>query len=472
MSIPRENRPINSVKKENLDSDATLHKRNLAGISENRLLVQIRRLSQALIASMTVNVVLIVAFFYWVAHERPPIPYYELKPANKQHQEVPLADERSNVQVIQELKILPFDQLVAKLENKQLVENGYAQRDLALACLVNFHHFDIAKALLAFPITPQQQRLLTDERGKALLAYPNLSEEQYRSLIQFANTERWPLTAEGLFLRLQDSSTGDLDSTLVESFFLTKEFAAVDMMFARADSVIEKTEILALLKEGSWVMLSQFAEQQRSSQDLSPARRQRFLLDYIDKKSRIAAFILLKTDPLVAAKKLDDNHILTMLEVLQDKRPEVKTFALELLASPRSDEVRAAAAQRLYAMAGEPFPKSYSHTSALAHFAPHKLTTASTKTKSPQKIATVPEKAKPKVQSTPQTQTKGLVVTSQKVKETKVSQPKPPIKHYVVQQGDTLWKISKRFHVEVGVLKAYNRLQSNDLKPGTTLKIP
>jgi LysM repeat protein len=43
---------------------------------------------------------------------------------------------------------------------------------------------------------------------------------------------------------------------------------------------------------------------------------------------------------------------------------------------------------------------------------------------------------------------------------------------YVVQQGDSLWKISRRFGVSVETLKSYNQLKSDSIKPGDTLKIP
>jgi LysM repeat protein len=438
---------------------------------QNPLLYQIRRLSQALILSMALNVGLIAAFFYWIYHERPPIPYYELKPATEQQKQLPLADERSSAQVIQELKMLPFDQLVAKLENSQLVENGYSQRDLALAGLVAWHHFDIKRALLAYPPSVEQQRLVHDEHGKGITIYSNLSDAQFQAAIQFANTEKWPLTPQGLFLKLQQLPAPQ-DFSLVESFVPTTEFSAVEMIFARAETRVDRDELLTMLKEGTWEMLSQFTEQQRSSQDLSPARRQRLLLDYIDKGSRTAAVMLLKTDPVVAAKKLDDHHIVVMLEMLQDKKPEVKTFALELLLSPRSDVVRKAAAQKLYNMAGEPFPQNYSHTAALAHFAPHRLAEVPKKTEvAPTKIATLPKQQdKPKaviVKNTPKSTPNKVLIASKPPASTKSKE-----KIYIVQTGDTLWKISKKFNVEVGVIKAYNRLQTNDLKPGATLRIP
>jgi LysM repeat protein len=43
---------------------------------------------------------------------------------------------------------------------------------------------------------------------------------------------------------------------------------------------------------------------------------------------------------------------------------------------------------------------------------------------------------------------------------------------YIVQEGDSLWKISKKFNVNIDRLRAYNQLDSDALKPGKSLRIP
>ena len=44
--------------------------------------------------------------------------------------------------------------------------------------------------------------------------------------------------------------------------------------------------------------------------------------------------------------------------------------------------------------------------------------------------------------------------------------------YYIVQSGDSLWSISKRFGLSVDKLKDINNLSSNLLSIGQTLKIP
>ena len=43
---------------------------------------------------------------------------------------------------------------------------------------------------------------------------------------------------------------------------------------------------------------------------------------------------------------------------------------------------------------------------------------------------------------------------------------------YIVQDGDTLWKISRRFNVDIAILRDHNKLRNDALKPGTPIRIP
>ena len=47
----------------------------------------------------------------------------------------------------------------------------------------------------------------------------------------------------------------------------------------------------------------------------------------------------------------------------------------------------------------------------------------------------------------------------------------PGIVGYVVQKGDTLWKIAKKFYASVDNIKEVNGLLSDDLMPGQKLLI-
>jgi LysM repeat protein len=493
----------------------------------------IRKLTQALFVSGAINIALVTFLFYFLIKDNTPHPYYELKPADQQEVQTPLASDQSNAEIIRNFRALPLEQLLIKLNNTQLVENGYMQRDLALAALIAFHHFDLSRALLGQPQPSQQRKIILGKNRKGdsveAIVYPNLSENQIHAIIQFANTERWPLTSHGLFLQLRKKGNHP-ESTLTDAFFLTPDFIAVETLFNRSDVQVEKSELLKVLTQGSWEMLSTFTEQQRIAQDLTPARRQKFLLDYLTNGSKAAAYLMLKTDGAFAAKKLNDQHILEMLKLLDEKTPEAEQFTLTLLTNPRGDLVWQTAANRLYEYHGESKPNTNIHHTALTRFFPQSpealafLASVSslaeapapptptpapaTSTPTPKAMATV----NPANKSAPKTNPKAIVKPAttvlpsssksiatqsqpsqkspskqQNLKDsptksaiakptTPLSAPPKPIlkkdKIYVVQDGDSLWKIANKFKVDVEVLKSYNRLQSDFLKPGSTLKIP
>lgn len=409
---------------------------------ENKPLDQVRKLTKALIISGFFNIILITLMFYWWVKESASIHYLE-QPSYREEISSPLAIDPSNDEVIRQFKNLTRDQLVAMLNNTQLVENGYAQRDLALAVLVSFHHFDLTRAL-AGTIQPTQHRAIVYGQHKGgnpakVVAYPGLTEQQFEAILKFANTEKWPLTPRGLYMLLK---TQPEDPTIADAFMLTPEFLTVEQLFNRSDIYIDKIDLLKMILEGSWSTLSTFVHQQKETGDLSMTRRQAFLLNYIDQGSKSAAVIILKTDGLFALKRLDDSFVRKILTLLVEKNPVSEQFALALLTSPRGDEVWQLAAHRLYEYAGEPKPERFHHHAALMRFLPEA------------QVLQKPVAVKP---------TKEVAIKPISAKRERT---------YVVQEGDSLWKIARKYKVDVELIKEKNGLKSDALKPGTTLKLP
>jgi hypothetical protein len=362
-----------------------------------------------------------------------------LRPASLQQQQLALADERNGEEVITYLKHFSFTRLLDHLNCSQVVENGLTERDLALSCLVAFHHFDIERAL---PQKKLQQRLLTwkDKATRAtqfLMIHSGLTDQDFQAIINFAKTERWPLTPSGLFFLLQKQKIDlNIDDSLADAFMLTTEFSTLALLFHRLDIALWKQKLLEVVLEGTWEGLKQWTEQQRQLNDVSPARRQKFLLDYLQLGSSAAAALLLEIDKDFAIKKLDDNQVMQLLQLLTRRSQENELFALAMLTSPRGTGVWQQASLRLYEYAGEPLPPDWNHYTSLKRFAPHLI-----------KESSIPRPL-PKVN------------------------PAPSCRLYVVQEGDSLWKISRRFGVAIEVLKEYNQLQSTALKAGKVLKIP
>lgn len=432
-------------------------------------LKHIRRLIVALTISGIFNIFLCSLLFYWLIKDTPPSPYFEQKPALKQQQEVPIASEKGNVEWIHYFRTLSFEQLVSKLSNQQLIENGYTQRDAALACLMAFHHFDLARALVGYPFPDQRSIVygqLKNGNPALITVYPDLSDAQFQAIIDFATKERWPLTSKGIFWRLKKFKE-ESEASLVQAFEMTPEFLAVELLFNRAEVQVSKSELQKMLLEGTWKMLSEFTEQQKLVQDLSPAKRQRFLIEYIDNQSKAAAYLMLKTDRDFALKKLDDRHVVALLELLNEKTPESHQYALDLLTSPRSNNVWKTAGELLYLYAGEKAPEKNLHQQAMKRFMQgQEVIEVSIPLEKPV-VKNVPLKSVPP---------KSVVVPKQTTKTVPPKVTKNVIvkkdRLYIVQEGDSLWKISRRFNVDMDTLRDHNKLKSDALKPGSPLRIP
>lgn len=400
-------------------------------IHENPWVCRARYLTQLLILSGTLNIGLSATFVYFVLREKQEPVALEMKPAEK----LDVIVDESNDKILSAYASLSFRELLLRLENKELVEEGYKKRDLALACLVAFHHFNLDHALGGLPIQ-QRQIAFTDASGEQVIqlaSFPGLADYQYQAILHYAKMEKWPLTSQGLFFALKRKEE-KRDGSLIDAFSLTPEFHAVSTLFSRTGVPLSKELLSALLAEGEWETLHRFSEEQRQVQELSIDRRRTFLLSYFKGRSKIAAQILFQTDFEFVQKRFSDDQILELLEILDSRTPSLALFAKELLLSPRSDAVQKSAALKLYLLANIPPPDPYDHSSALERFAPQSL------------------KVESKPNPTP-------VPTAQK-------------RFHIVQQGDSLWKIARKYQTSVPALKQHNNLDTDLLRPGKKLEIP
>lgn len=387
---------------------------------------KIKQLTLFLFVSGSFNIFLVAFLFYWVFKEQPPTPYCELMPIKNNIKQIKC--EADQTALINHYKTLKFQQLRAKLASQTMVIRHLKERDLALATLVNFHDFDLRKALGNITAPLKQQILVHGNGLEKLLIFPDLNDKQFATIIEFATKEKWPFKAKGLFQLLKKNIN---DSTLADAFYLTPEFYAVKTLFLRSGINVDNQELLKIIIEGEWGLLSAFRERQNKSLDFSSENRQRFLLDYIKAGSCFAAHLLIKTDCDYVLSRLNDEALLSILRLLDQKSEDARQFTSSLISLPRGIEVRRLAEARLEEYKG----------------------------------------VQPVIQE--------KVLTSLKPKEVvrlKIPAKKPEMikkeRIYIVQEGDSLWKIAKKFQLNVDFLKSYNRLVSDLLQPGTLLKIP
>lgn len=412
-----------------------------------RWMKRTRWLTHALILSGTLNIGLLAAFASFILKEKHHPVALELKPLIEDGR-LKKKSPTSNESILRSYSLLSFQDLIFKLDDKELVDDGYAKRDLALSCLVAFHHFNLDRALGGLLLQKRQiffSNLDGDEKID-LVIFPGLADYQYQAILHYAKTEKWPFTSQGLFYEIK-AQNSPRELTLLNAFYLTPEFHAAYTLISRTGVKIDKESLVDMLAQGEWGTLSEFSMQQRQVQDLSPNRCRQFLFDYLQFRSSLAAKILLENDREFVSKRFDDAQVLLILNLASEKIPVLEAFCKELLLSPRSDEVLKAAAVKLYHLAGEALPDPYNHSLVLRRFFPEREDLPA---------ETLPEPIKP----TGKTEILDQVLSIK------------PKRIHVVQPGENLWKISRKYRVPIEDIMKANRLETERIRPGRQLEIP
>lgn len=380
-----------------------------AASQNNSWISRTRRLTQALIISGTLNVSLLGTFFYFVIKDKNDSLSIELKPLVIETK----GSSISNLQILRSYSVLSYQQLFLCLENHDFVEQGIKKRDLALSCLVAFHHFNLDKALGGIPLQ-RRSILLSHEKGSEVIevpVFPGLADYQFQAIIHFAKTEKWPFTSQGLFYELK-RSTPPYHSSLINAFSLTSEYHSIYMLFSKTGLRCSASQLIDLLCEGEWSDLANFSLSQRLALDLSMEKCRAFLLTYLEKRSKTAALLLLESSPEFCLQQLEDRHILLFFDLLRDSPHLLKNLSKGLLTAPRTDAVWQLAAQVL----------GYSQ------------------------------------------------IPTKKMEKPPVEKSLPKI--YKVQAGDSLWKIARAHKVSIKEIMEINQLETDKIRPGRSLKIP
>jgi LysM repeat protein len=201
--------------------------------------------------------------------------------------------------------------------------------------------------------------------------------------------------------------------------------------------------------------------EQKQMQDLSLERRRSVLLSFLEERSTKAAELLLKIEFVYVTKKLDDNRILIMLELIKEKDPLAEQFCKDLLLSQRSNEVWQASAKKLYEFNNQTIPEILDRESVLVYFGLQEI-----------KKEVKKELKKENKEVVQRSEKKGQKLQKVVVKSDKSHEKAHKVKSHKVQDGENLWKIARKYKVPIEDLRAFNHLTSDKLKPGMELKIP
>ncbi len=408
---------------------------------DNPWMKKAKGLTQALIISGTLNICLISTFAYVVLKDKQEALTLESKPASLDNKDT-LA---TNVQLLRSYSLLPYQELLLCLENRELLEEGLAKRDLALSCLATFHHFNLEKALGGLNL--QKRSVCFSHENQETLnftVFPGITDTQFSAILHYAKTEKWPLTNQGLFYEIKRSQ-GEKDPSLLAAFALTSEYNAAYLLLTKSGLTLSQPQLVELLSQGEWSSLTQLASEQRLELDLSLDKRRAFLLSYLEKRSPAAAQLLIDNDLDFVTKRCSDAQILTLLDLQAEPHTKLEPFVKELLLSPRTEAVCRKAAHLLYAWAHEEFKEPYDHLAAVRRFRPEAIvhSAPTQKTVPVQQTQTLPAKTTP-----------------------------PKKKIHTIEPGDSLWKIARKYRVSVEELMKVNRMDSEKLRLGRQLEIP
>ena len=215
-------------------------------------LKQMRRLTQALVVSGGVNILLLALFLYGVLGDGFLRWRNDMLIHRWPRTDEVVMDLHSKEEAINQLLVMPFNELVSALSSRRRLDDSLAERDLALGCLVGFYYFNLPQALSEKELPSPKIMVIG---GVEVPIYFGLNSEQFSRIIQYAEIEKWPLTSQGLFLALKSGQ--EKDERLIEAFWQTPEFLRVQRLFARSSYPVDRTLLLQTVLKNEWSVFEQ-----------------------------------------------------------------------------------------------------------------------------------------------------------------------------------------------------------------------
>ncbi len=313
-------------------------------------------LVQALMISVTFNIGLIATFLTFFLKKEKKIELLFRQKIFVPKKSIFSSFSLTNQEILKKYLNLPFNDLLKKLENSKLVEQGFCKRDLALSALVSRYFFDIERALSGQKLETRFFHL--KEMNLDLPLFPGLDDEKFRAIVFFAHFEKWPFTPQGLFEKLKEFK-GETPSSLKETFFLSKEFYLIEKAFNRLPFIFPKEIILKLLLDGNWKQIVSVC----ISIEENPAGEILDLGAFLSgfHHSKLAAYLLVTLNPAYAYNCLSNKQLEIFLKLLDQPTEPVIAFLKRIVeTSLRSNAICDLARQRLVLWENEAFirPKS------------------------------------------------------------------------------------------------------------------
>ncbi len=292
-----------------------------------------RWLAQILIISVTLNAGLIATLCYFAVRDRQTFMAYDLTPLDYRPARASLS--QTNEEVLSELSVSSYEDLIRLLGDDTLIEEGYAMRDLALTTLCAFHHFDLERAAPLIDV-PVKQAIFTngDEEKITLTFYPNLTNQHFDAIQAFARYEKYPLTTEGIFLRLVAApNTKDLQKAFMRTF----EFQALSSLFRHAGDPLSNEQLLTFLLQHEWSSIEKSAQHLRQYPHFTLETKRNILTIFLRDESKSAAEMLASHDTDYVIKRLSNSDLQQLLSLLPEDHHGATTIVAAAKQSLRPD---------------------------------------------------------------------------------------------------------------------------------------
>jgi len=382
-----------------------------------------KKFTAALIVSVALNIGLLSSLIYIAMTDRDhgsmsdePIPHVLAK------KELPDIAKEEIATYLRK----SFRELIALLDDRSEIGPKIKRRDLALSCLVCFHNFHIEKALGGLPFEVRNYSFTNPKGNEQIIItlFPEMTEENFRQIIRFTQTEKWPLTTKGLFLELK---TNKAAHSLQEALYLSSEFVKLYKVFERSGMKLDKSELLTLIAEGSWDQIQRIARYTDIEQPQQGVRNT--LTHLVQERSSKAATLLVEHESSFLLSSARNEQLSAIIDLLEGNSKEIVAFLSKIQSSIRPEYVKEKAEKKLFFIAQQ-----------RAH--PNTYRMSEQKTTRGSKEGTTTEIKKQEIE-------------------------------YIVKPGDSLWKISVKYKVPLRTLREKNKLERSEMiRPGQKLIIP
>lgn len=413
------------------------------------LLRKLQLLTAALMLSMTINIGLGCALWR-KSHLLPQVQFAQL--ISDQFEMGP-----ANCHVLKQMSDWDYARLTIELSNQEVVEDGYSRGALALAVLIANFDFDIQRSMGTRAL---QKRFVKIDEGKTsyeLIA--GLDRSDFAQIQQFAHQERWPITAQGLHKLIQQNVSEDRSSKnrderhlLADAFMSSNVFACFERLFPND---IPKSDLVTITQYLDWnqlakILTSNLAPTHKVERHRAWQRRQ-MLIDAVNRGCKTAAYMLILCDFDYTVRHTSDSDLAQLLCLLDTYTAEAMNVALGVLKSSRENNIRALAAKKAGDFLDIPLPREDQWKWLAQAFLGN--------AHSGQRLWPIDL----------------LQVDSEPVEiAAEDLEPEKPFgneRMHIVQRGDSLWKLSKKYGLSIQQLMALNDMTQDLLKIGQILQI-